>query len=111
MNTYDLQIIQGNSLILQLNAINDDGTYINLSGYGARGQVRYSYSSTGILLDLQPTVNSSYTSGIVNINIQSTGTSVLPIGSFPYDLEVTGSNNYCTKFLRGYANIYPEATK
>jgi hypothetical protein len=110
-SNYNLEIIQGNSFILNVNAQNSDGSFINLSGYGARGHVRYQYSSTGILLDLQPSVHNSYISGLVSINIPSTGTVNLPIGVFPYDLEITGANNYCLKYLRGYANVLPEATK
>lgn len=110
-SNYNLEIIQGNSVILNLNATNSDGSYINLSGYGARGHIRYQYSSSGILLDLQPSIHNSYISGLININLSSTGTAALPIGIFPYDLEITGANNYCLKYLKGYANISPEATK
>lgn len=110
-STYTLEIIQGNSLDLQINATNSDGSYINLSGYGARGQIRYLYGATGVLLDLHPTVHNSYVSGIININIPSTGTAALPVGTFVYDIEITGANDFCLKYLRGYAPVSPEATR
>lgn len=115
-NTYDIELVIGSSTILQVNATNSDGSYINLSGYQARGQVRYSYSSDTILLNLNPTIATSYVSGIVNLNITGSFTTGLKPGVFPYDLEIysTGSNGvetYTTKFLRGYCYCYPEVSR
>lgn len=109
-NTYNLTILQGDSFSLRVNASNSDGSYINLSGYGARGSIKYSYSNTGILLNLNPTIHNSFVSGIVDIYVSGSQTESLPVGIFPYDIEVTGSNGYVNKFIRGYANISPEVT-
>jgi hypothetical protein len=109
MTSYNLEIIKGSTFSARVTATNSDGSYINLTNFNARGYIRYSYGSTGILLDIQPSVDSSYVSGIVNINIPSTGTSLLPVGVFPQDIEIY-SGNYVVKFLRGYASVLPEAT-
>jgi len=115
MTTYTLNLIQGNSTTLRITATDQNGTAINLSGQNVRGQVRYTYGSTGVLLDLHPTIYSAV-SGIVQINISGSQTANLPVGTFPYDLEsaVTGSDGSETsvcKFLRGYAEISPETTR
>lgn len=110
MSTYDIDIIAGNTLLLQLTANGSDGLPINLSGYGARGYIRYSYGSTGVLFDLNPQIHPSYASGLVSISGNATDTANLIVGRVPYDLEIFNSGGYVTKFLRGYANISPEVT-
>lgn len=108
--TYDILATQGNTLLLNLTANDSAGAAINLSGYSARGYVRYNYSSTGILLNLNPVVASSYIYGIVNISGNSEAIAAIPVGMYPYDLEVFNSGGYVTKFLRGYFNVSPQAT-
>lgn len=113
---YNFSLVAGSSANFQLNATNSDGTYINLSGYQARGQVRYNYSSSTVLFNLNPTVHPSYTSGIVNINITGSQTTGISCGVYPYDLEVyltgsVGEETYTSKFLRGFFYLDPEATR
>lgn len=113
-SSYNIQIIAGSNLNLNVSATNSDGTYINLAGYTLRGKVKSNFSSgpnSGIILDLNPTIHPSYISGIVNINLSGNITAGLPCGVFPYSVEasITGApNESVTKFLRGYAEILPE---
>jgi hypothetical protein len=75
-----------------------------------RGVVKYKYSDTGHLLNLNPTIT-SYVSGKVNLSGDEGELSVMPVGVFVYDLEAAQvSGSYVTKFLRGYFNIGPETT-
>ena len=114
---YDLQLIVGSNTSIQLNATDSAGNYLNLSGYLARGQIRYGYGSPDVMFNLTPYVyvHPSYTSGIVIVNITGSTTTGLKIGVFPYDLEVVFSGNgveqYVSKFLRGYCYIEPEVTR
>jgi hypothetical protein len=115
MTTYTLSLVQGNSSTINVIASNSAGTPIILSGYNVRGQIRSSFSSTGILLDLSPTIYSAV-SGIVQMNISGSLTASLPVGTFPYDLEAIvtgagGSEISVTKFLKGYCEISPETTR
>ena len=107
--TYNISITQGTTLSINLTANDSNGSAINLSGYGVRGYVRYSYGSSGILYDLNPQISNAV-SGIINISGNATGTAVLPVGKFPYDLEAYSSDGYVTKFLRGYCEIDAETT-
>jgi hypothetical protein len=110
MTYYNLEIIQGSSLNILVTATDQNGTAINLSGYNVRGWVKSKFSENGYILDLNPTIYSA-ASGIVQIFVSGTQTSGLFIGSHPYDLEAASSGDITvTKFLRGYANIYPETT-
>ena len=53
---YNFDASQGSELNVRLNVKDTNGNAINLSGYGARGVVKYRYSSTESLIDLSPTI-------------------------------------------------------
>jgi len=109
-STYNISAIQGNTLLLNLTANSSDGTPINLSGYLVRGRVKYKYSDTGHLLNLNPTIT-SYVNGNVNLSGNASEISAMPVGVFVYDLEAAEvSGEYVTKFLRGYFSVLPETT-
>jgi hypothetical protein len=108
-NTYNISCEQGSTLLLNLTANDSNNLPINLSGYGVRGYVRYSYGSDSILYDLNPQITNSI-SGIIYISGNATGTAALPIGKFPYDLEAYSSGGYVTKFLKGYFILNPESS-
>ena len=116
-NVYDISIDQGSSLNLTLTATDSTGAYLNLSGYSARGKIKYGYGSTGYLLNINPSIDSSYISGLINISLSADSTSLLPITKAVYDIEVytTGAigstpSGYTFKVLKGYANVAPEVT-
>lgn len=111
-DTYNINLVKGSSATYQLNATDSNGSLINLSGFNSRAYVKYKYSDTGILLNLNPVITSAV-SGIVTITISGAASSNLPIGQFPFDCEIwmTGSNtDYVCKFIRGFLNVDPEVT-
>lgn len=109
-NVYDISIEQGSSFNLTLTAKDSNGTPLNLTGYNARGGVKYGYGSTGYLIDLNPTIHPSYVSGLINVSIPASGTSYLPVTKAVYDIEVFNNSNYTFKAIRGYVNVIPEVT-
>jgi hypothetical protein len=111
--SYNISGIQGDYIQLTLNILDSTGAAINLSGYEVRGQVRNSYGSTGIMLDLQPSITSDI-SGIIAINIPSTGSAAMPVNEYVYDIERYPSGNISgnsIKLLRGKFSILPEVTR
>lgn len=111
--SYNISGLQGDYIQLTLNILDSTGAVINLSGYEVRGQVRSSYGSTGIMLDLQPTITSDI-SGVVAINISSTGSAAIPVNEYVYDIERYPSGNILgnsIKLLRGKFSILPEVTR
>jgi hypothetical protein len=111
--SYNISGIQGDYIQLTLNILNSTGAAINLSGYDVRGQVRASYGSTGIILDLQPVITSDV-SGIIAINIPSTGSAEMPVNEYVYDIERYPSGNISgnsIKLLMGKFSILPEVTR
>lgn len=110
--SYDLNLIQGATFQANVIATDSVGNSLNLSGYFARGYVRETYTSTGILLNLNPTIDPSYISGIVNLNISGQTLSGVECTQGVYDLFVytTGQNAVSYRFLNGYCNIFNEVT-
>jgi len=111
--SYNISAYQGDFLQLTLNLKDSNGAALNLSGYGVRGQVRASYGSTGVLLDLNPVITSNV-SGSIAININSYISADLPVSDHIYDIErypsgiLTGNS---IKLIRGKFSILPEVTR
>ena len=110
---YNISGYQGDYIQLTLNLKDSNGSGLNLSGYGVRGQVRSSYGATGVLLDLNPTIT-SVLSGTMAININSYISADIPISDHVYDIErypsgiLTGNS---IKLMRGKFTILPEVTR
>jgi len=107
-STYNLDISQGETYSIRLNAKDSSGSRINLSGYTARGVIKYGYGSTGYLLDLDPdVVSGSLLSGFIDIALTPNQTSSLPVGQFVYDVEVSGGTSVF-RVVQGTAVVNPE---
>ncbi len=109
MTTYNFNFYQGETFNAQLTARDSSNNTLNLSGYNARGYVRYNHSASGILYDLQPVITGAAT-GLLSVIAPATGTAVLPVGKFYYDIEVYDSTSV-TKLLNGYVIVNPEYTR
>jgi hypothetical protein len=119
--SYNINTIQGDGLQLSLRVKDSNNNAINLSGYDVRGVVKYAYGYTGseqVLVNLNPIIvsgnnGSYYSSGIVNINVESYTTASIPVGTFVYDIErfpygvPTGNS---IKLIRGKFIVSPEVT-
>lgn len=119
--SYNINTIQGDYLQLSLRVKDSNNNPINLSGYDVRGVVKYAYGYTGdqqVLVNLNPFIisgnnGSYYSSGIVNINVESYTTASIPVGTFVYDIErfpygvPTGNS---IKLIRGKFIVSPEVT-
>jgi hypothetical protein len=110
---YNITGYQGDHIQLTLNLKDSSGIALNLSGYQVRGQVRSSYGSTGVLLDLNPTIT-NVLSGSMAVNINSYISADIPISDHVYDIErypsgiLTGNS---IKLMRGKFTILPEVTR
>ena len=111
MAVYNISINQGESYNLDASLVTSSGTSVNLSGYYLRGQARYSYGSTGVLLDLNPTITNA-TGGAISINLTPTQTASLPSTIAVYDIEsyISGESTV-NRVLNGLFSISPEVTR
>ena len=92
--TYDITLVQGDTLDLRFKVTDSDSNPVNLSGFSARGVARMGYGSTGILLNLNPKVISGNdsdptlgASGFIDVYIRPTNTSGVPVVQGVYDVE------------------------
>ncbi len=111
MAVYNISINQGESYNLDATLVSSSGTSVNLSGYYLRGQARYSYGSTGVLLDLSPTITNA-TGGAINLTLTPAQTANLPVTIAVYDIEsyVSGDGTV-NRVLNGVFSINPEVTR
>jgi len=115
MYIMDLSITKGNYFYQRITGLDDAGSAINLSGYSISGFVRQSYGSSGILLNLNPTIVSgnlgvSYPSGLVDITISRTGAFNLPVTYALYSIEIYSGQDYSKVIQNGKFIINPEIT-
>ena len=108
---YDLEITQGTRYYVRLEAVNDDGTPIDLNSYALSGQVRHQFGSSGILLNLPLTAVPDFEeSGYFDLIIPAGTAADLPVVKAVYDIEIVSGNN-TTQLIYGYFNVYPEVTR
>jgi hypothetical protein len=110
MGVYNISLNKGENFDLSASLTDVTGGVVNLSGYSVRGFVRYSYGSSGILIDLAPTAPSGLT-GVVSINLTPAQTADLPVTIALYDIErFTSGNAIVNRVLNGSFTINPEVT-
>jgi hypothetical protein len=117
---YNFSATQGSQLSVRLNVKDASGSAIDLSGYGARGVVKYRYSSDTYLVDLSPTIvsgvtGSAYKSGLIDVYLSGSTTSGMPVGDFVYDIEkypsgAANTEGAVDKILAGSFLVYPQVT-
>jgi hypothetical protein len=106
MDSYNLEITQGEAFSLSVTAKDDAGAALNLSGYSVTGGIKYRYSDTGLLAPFSGTIASAI-SGVVSITMTPAQTAALPITQGVYGVEIYSDSN-TVKLLNGYIFIYPE---
>lgn len=106
----DFSIIQGTTVSGYAIAYDDNGSILDLTDYTARGYVKYKYGNTGVLQTLTTTVDSgNLTQGHIDIVISAEDTANLPVGKFPYDIEIY-KNSYVRRVTGGKITVVPEVT-
>lgn len=109
-DSYDISITQGEEAQISIRLTDSDGAPVNLSGYLVRGKVKHSYSQTGYVYDLNPSITSAV-SGLVEINIAALDSAALPATQAFYDIErYTADDASVLKVLKGKFLVYPEVT-
>ncbi len=107
----DIVIEQGASFNLNITWQDTTGAIVDLTGYTAKMQIRSAYSSSAVILELSDTNGGIFltqSSGLIQLLISDTDTSLLPAMVAIYDLKL--SNNGTTRLLQGQARISPEVT-
>jgi len=113
IGAYNITGFQGDNIQIGVTVKDSNGSVISLDGYSVRGEVRISYGSTGILLNLNPVIT-NHSAGTVLVSIPSQISKDIPVGEHVYDIErypsgiPTGNS---IKLLKGRFSILPEVTR
>lgn len=102
---YNFSITRGCSFLVYLNIQNSDSSYVNLSGYSARGKVKAQPGDTGYIYDLNPQIIEPKISGLLMFSGSAYSTSGLACGQFLYDAEIY-IGDYALKVLNGDFIVY-----
>lgn len=105
----DFTVIQGQTVSGYVIAYNNGNT-LNLTDYSSRGSVKYKYGDTGVLLNLTTEIDgNNLNRGHIDVIISAEDTANLPVGKFPYDIEVY-KNSYVRRVTAGKISVVPEVT-
>jgi hypothetical protein len=105
----DIDIYQGTEFDLRLVLKDSAGVPFNLSGYNARGEIKFHYSDSSGIWNIQVTPTSGYyASGYLDMFIPATGTATFPVTKGVYNIQIYDNSSYVEQFVKGYANIYPD---
>ena len=121
---YSFVIEQGSTTTFEIQYKDNTNTPINLSGYGARMQVRSDVNSSTILLTLSSSIQPDGTglsmsgsngttpvqSGSIGLYISAATSSNLSFGEAVYDLEIHSSNTVY-RILEGCVKLSKEVTR
>ena len=111
---YELNINQGSNLSLEIALKNANGTPLNLTGYTAHMQLRASYTSPQVIVELT-TENGRLVitplTGLVTLLLSAATTAALVAKTYVYDLEIVSASGFVTRMLQGEAVISPEVTR
>jgi hypothetical protein len=126
---YPIYIEQGTTIDFEVQYKDSNGVPVNLTGYGARMQIRPSVESPIVLLSLTSNRNADGTgismsgstpykpptSGSLGIYIASCTSSMLNFGDAVYDLEIFAPINVdcpvVTRILQGPVRLSKEVTR
>lgn len=108
MAAFDLEVNRGVTFSTNISLVDNASAAIDLTSYNVSGHIKYRYSDTGIIADLNVAKVAPYTGGIVSLSIAPSGTAVLPITLAVYDINIlhTGSG-ILTKAAYGNVKINP----
>jgi hypothetical protein len=110
---YDDTIQQGATFRRVLAFKQPDLTYVDLTGYTARGQVRSCYGATSVVASYTCTVAENLTAGRWEVTVELTdvATAMLMPGRAVYDLELVSGGGEVTRVLEGFVEVTPEVTR
>jgi hypothetical protein len=113
LSSYDISADQGSDLDTLITYTDDSGLPVNLTGCSARMQVRQFAGSSASRLSL--TSSSGITLGgvlgTIRISISAAALSLVPAGSYVYDIELVDTTQVVLKILSGKFVVNAEVTK
>ena len=91
-----------------------NNTYVNVTGYTAKMQVRQDVNSASVIVELSTANGRIVTGGSdgkFTMTLTPAVTSALPPGNYVYDFEITSPDSVVTKLLAGGFAVIAEVTQ
>lgn len=117
---YNLTIEQGTTINLTLLYKDSGSNPIDLTGYGAKMQIKSTYADKNprTFLTLSSSLNADNTgltlggtTGSINIYVSAASSSAINFDAAIYDLEITSATGVVTRILEGNAKLNREVTR
>lgn len=107
----ELYMDQGATFNNVINLTDDvTNTYVNVSGYTVRSQMRRSYYSTNATANLVCTVTDA-ANGEITMSLGASNTAAIKAGRYLFDLETIDTSNTVSRVLEGIITVTPEITR
>jgi hypothetical protein len=107
----ELYMDQGTTFTNVINLTDDlTNSYINVSGYQVRSQMRRSYYSANATANLVCTITDS-ANGEITMSLDAANTSNIKAGRYLFDLETVDRSNTTVRVLEGIITVTPEITR
>jgi hypothetical protein len=103
----NLVIDQGTTFTTTIDVTNDDGNYIDLTGYTGAAQIRKTYSSSNSTAFTVVVSNA----GTVTLSLNANTTANITAGRYVYDCEITNADGIRSRIIEGIVTITPEVTR
>ena len=109
---YNIKCYQGTTFSLAPSwKIN--GSYVDVTGYSAAMDVKYSPTSTTSITTLTSAngkITVGTTDGTFTLNLTAAQTRALAAGNYVYDLEITAPDGTVSRLLEGGFTVFQEVT-
>lgn len=109
---YNFRIVQGDTFTSSP-AWKINSSYVNVTGYTGKMQVRRASNSSTVLLELSNAngrITTGGSNGTFTLTADSTTTAALPTGEFVYDFEITAPDATKTTLLTGAFTVVAQVT-
>lgn len=107
----ELYMDQGTTFRNVINLIDDTtNSYIDVTGYTIRSQMRRSYYSANATANLVCTITDT-ANGEITMTLAAANTSNIKAGRYLFDLETIDTNNTVVRVLEGIITVTPEITR
>jgi len=111
--SYNFEIEQGSTFGRTLTFKQPNGTVMDLTGYGIRGQIRRHLNSSDITVPFNLTIIDPPTLGQVAWSLTSVQAAAIKSGQYVYDIELyqAGTPEYVYRCMEGKITVSREVTR
>lgn len=103
----NITIDQGTDFVTDIDVTDEDGNFINLTGFTGAAQMRKHYTSNtaySFSVSVSP-------AGVVTLSMNSANTNAITAGRYVYDCELRDASNTCSRLVEGVVTVTPGVTR